>query len=263
MTEVKQPEEQDARGVGITMTPDPIAVRLTVSTPRIAMRSYFSTHHLWTAIRHAHEARTIEASHAGRSQFDRAHRSYVLSSILSSVAYLEGMVNELFEDADDGHGLTGDGYLSPLTTDVQRAMGAFWATNKKNRRLSIVDKYQQLVGCAGLPRMDAGKAPIQDVTLVIKLRNALVHYTPEHVAADVAHELDALRPRFDANPLMVGTGNAWWPDHCLGAGCADWAHQSVTALADTVAERLGIQPNYMRLRDRGWDGQPPAVLAAP
>jgi hypothetical protein len=109
--------------------------------------------------------------------------------------------------------------------------------------------------------MEPGTAPIQDVTLTIKLRNALVHYTPEDVAADVSHELDALRPRFAASALMAGSGNAWWPDHCLGAGCADWAQRSVTALADTVAGRLGVEPNYMRLRDRGWDGQPPAAIA--
>lgn len=263
MTDVEWPDVAPASRESVTVMPEPVVVRLSVPSPRITMRNYFSTHHLWTAIRHAHEAQAIEASHAGRSRFDRTHRGYVLSSILSSVAFVEATVNELFEDAEDGHGLSGDGYLAPLTTDVQSAMGAFWTKNKADRKLTIVEKYQRLMECAGLPRMDAGTAPIQDVTLAVKLRNTLVHYTPEDVAADVAHELDALRPRFAANLLMAGSGNAWWPDHCLGAGCADWAHRSVTALTDTVAGTLGIEPNYVRHRDRGWDGQPPTVIATP
>jgi hypothetical protein len=131
MSEVEQAEEPGARREGVAVTPEPIAVRLSVPSPRITMRNYFSTHHLWTAIRHAHEAQSIEASHAGRSRFDRTHRGYVLSAILSSVAFLEAMVTELFEDAEDGR--------KPLDRATEATpLPSTSATSARNRATCLV-----------------------------------------------------------------------------------------------------------------------------
>ena len=63
----------------------------------------------------------------------------------------------------------------------------------------------------------------EDVTYLVKLRNWLVHYTPRTVSAEDPHTLDHVRGRFADNALMAGGGNAWFPDHALGAGRAGWA----------------------------------------
>jgi integrase len=42
--------------------------------------------------------------------------------------------------------------------------------------------------------------------------------------------------------------------HCLGHGCTEWAWQSALALADDVCTRVGIRPNYLRLREDDWVG---------
>ena len=53
---------------------------------------------------------------------------------------------------------------------------------------------------------------------------------------------------------MAGTGNAWWPDFCLGHGCSTWAHAAAIALADEVSNALGIRPNYQRISVANWKG---------
>jgi hypothetical protein len=51
---------------------------------RVTMRNYFSSYHLWTAIRMGERAEAVETAHSGRASFDLDHRSYVLAAILSA-----------------------------------------------------------------------------------------------------------------------------------------------------------------------------------
>jgi hypothetical protein len=69
---------------------------------------------------------------------------------------------------------------------------------------------------------DAGAPPYQDVNLLVKLRNNLVHYEPEWVknpssddfGADDIHRYEKrLGGKFIANPL-TGQGNPFYPDKC-------------------------------------------------
>jgi hypothetical protein len=67
---------------------------------------------------------------------------------------------------------------------------------------------------------------------------------------------ERIRGKFVDNRLMEGSGNPWWPDHCLGHGCAEWAARSALVLADQICGDLGIKPNYQRIADKGWHGKP-------
>ncbi len=220
---------------------------------RISMRSYFSSHLLWTA-RHTSElAGRIESAHAGRSTFDIEHRGFVLSSILSAEAFLEAVVNEFLQDAADGHGLSGKGYLAPLNSHTHRLMADLWQTTDEGKGLGTLQKYELLLAFADAPRLDRGAQPYQGARLVIRLRNAIAHYQPEDLAAEDPHPLKAdLRRKFADNALAAGSHNSWWPDYALGYGCADWAHRAVNALADHVCDELAVVPNYRRMEAAGW-----------
>jgi len=62
----------------------------------------------------AARAGEIERAYGGGDpRFDIEHHGCVLSAVIDSAAFLEAMVNELYQDAADGHGFTGDGYLAP------------------------------------------------------------------------------------------------------------------------------------------------------
>jgi len=223
----------------------------------ITLRSYFSSHLLWTAMREAELAGRMEATHAGQSRFDVEHRGHVLSSIVASAAFLEAMVNELYQDAADDHAPP-DGYITPLSASCRRLMAELWRSTDGGM-LKEIPKYEMLLAFAEAPALDRGAQPYQDASLVIRLRNAILHYRPENVSVvDEAHAMEQrLRGKFEENALMAGSGNSWWPDHALGYGAATWAHRAVKALADHVSDALGIDPNYRRIERGGWFGQPP------
>jgi hypothetical protein len=237
--------------------PATIAVTASIPTPSIVMRGYFSSYLLWMAQHTSELAGGIEAAHSGQSSFNIEHRGFVLSSILSSAGFLEAMVNELFQDALDGHGLSGDGYLAPLPGEMVQLMAEFWQATDEGSRLRPLDKYSMLLLFAGAPALDRGAKPYQDAALVIRTRNAIAHYLPEDRSSNIQHPLEGLRGKFPENPLMAGSGNAWWPDHALGRGCADWAHRAVKTLSDLACDELGISPNYRRLENSGWFGLTP------
>ena len=219
----------------------------SVGTPTIAMRSYLSTHHLWAAEHFTRLAVECEAAHTGESRFSIKNRAYVIGAVGESVAFLEAFINELYQDAADGGG-NADG-LSP---DMVRLMAEYWRTTDNAKAVGVTKKYDMARAFAGHPRSDAGRRPHEDVTYLVKLRNWLVHYTPRTVSAEDPHTLDHVRGRFADNALMAGGGNAWFPDHALGAGCAGWAVPSGRALVDEFVAVIGCRANY-RITGPGWE----------
>jgi hypothetical protein len=220
---------------------------------RLFMRSYLSTHLLWSARHFAALAGTIEAAHVGRSRFDPEHCAYVLGAIQSAAAFLEAMINELFEDAADGHNPDGDGYLAPLDASVHTAMATRWIERNAGREITTLEKYQVALDAAAQPRMDRGSKLFQQASELMNLRNQIVHFRPESLEAGGVgplHELEKrLRGRFQPNRLMAGSGNPWWASHCLGHGCAQWGCDAAAAFANEFSGRMAIRPNYLGLED--------------
>jgi hypothetical protein len=228
---------------------------------RLTIRSYFSWHLLWTAIREAELAERMEAIHEGQSRFSVEHRGHVLSSIVASAGFLEAMINEVFQDAAEGYGVT-DGYLAALSPRTVRLMTDLWRTTNEGARLRTLEKYELLVAFADAPPLDRGAEPYQDASLVVRLRNVIAHYQPEDLSAEDSHQMQqALQGKFDDNALMAGSGNSWWTDHALGHGCAEWAHRSAKALTDKVADDIGIRPNYRQAEANGWFGETPDSIS--
>ena len=156
-----------------------------------------------------------------------AHRSLAASSVIASATFLEAAVSELFQDSHDRHGLREDGYLAPLKPETVATMAKLWSATKSGRYLDPLEKWQWLLDCCGYDPLDRGAPRAQDAALLIRLRNALVHFRPENVATDETHELEKrLRGKFADNRLMEGSRNPWWPSHGLGHGCSEWAVRS-------------------------------------
>lgn len=231
---------------------DPVAAamrveaKLEVMPVQILMRNYFSTYMLWASQDCASKAAAIERNHDGEGKIDIEHRAYVLSAVLHAAAFVEAMVNELFQDAADDYGVDGDGYIAPLGPRARELMREWWIASGGGFD-RVLDKIQLLLVFAGAQKFDRGARPLQDMALVLSLRNALLHFKPESVVADVDHRFaKSLRGRFADNAMISGSGNAWWPDHALGAGCAQWAFDSAKATADAISTALGVEPNYRR-----------------
>lgn len=209
----------------------------------VKMRVYYSSYHLWAARHFAALAKGIEATRGDRQRFDIRHRAYVTNSVFSAVSFLEAAINELYQDVADGH----KSYIAGLDSDSKRIMSDFWDfTEGRNRSaFTLLDKYQIALTFLRKQQFETGRRPYQDASLVVKLRNELVHYKPRSLGGKDEHRLvRQLSGKFDDNPLMSGSGNPWFPDKCLGYGCADWSVRSVIAFADDFFDRIGVKPNY-------------------
>ena len=243
--------EGEAR-VDAVATPSTVEVKMAIPRATVVLRGYYSGHLLWTAQHQAELAGQIESAHTGESRFSIEHRGYVLSSIIASVAFLEAMVNELYQDAADGHA----SYVGSLPAESRRLMADLWRVGE-GERLGAIAKCEMLVSFAGAS-LDRGGQIYENAKLAVAARNTIVHFRPEDRSSDFeAHAMEKrLRGRFPDNALMAGSGNPWWPDHALGHGVAVWAHRSIKALADHVSDAIGIDPNYRRQETSGWE-QPP------
>lgn len=208
------------------------------------MRSYFSTHQLWAAQFAAEQAAAFERDFTGRIPvFSIEQRSYVTNAVFMSVAFLESAINEILQDIVDDH----KSYVGEIDPVIRRCISVWWGQSEGQGRAagSILDKYQSLLQFYGLPAMKKGERPYQDVDLLVGLRNELMHYKPEMMGGEELHKWEKrLRAKFEPNPLLKGSGNAYFPDHCLGGPCATWAVQSAKAFADAFFGTLQIKPNY-------------------
>jgi hypothetical protein len=179
-------------------------------------------------------------------RFDIKHRAHVTNALLTCVAFLEAAINELFQDVCDGH----DSYTKTLDAQSQSAMRVFWQfTEDRNRSaFSILDKYQISLSLLRMPIFSTGQQPYQDVYLLCQLRNELVHYKPKSLGAEAHHKLEEkLRGKFPTKGLMRAVGNPWFPDVCLGHGCAEWAVQASQCFADAFFHQIDVAPNYQRV----------------
>lgn len=233
-----------------TVQPEPIRVNATAGSVRVGLRAYLSSQFLRSAIRMQERAAEIEREHAGKWSDPQVaeHRDLVLSSHVTSVAFFDSMINELFTDAFDEHGLEHDGYLAPLNSESHRLMKAYWR-ERGNRRTSMLSRYRIVCEFAQVEPIDSGGQFHENAKLAIEFRNALVHYTPQTMYADDVHNLErSLASTYEANGLMpADSGNPWWPDRALSADGARWSVEAVEAYADEFSDRLDIVPNYQRL----------------
>jgi hypothetical protein len=223
----------------------------------IEVRYYLSLNHIQAAAHFARQSKRIQSlpdyhTLSAPEQQDRIaeHRAYVIGSILSSVCFLEAAINELFADAA-GHTR---GWVNPLGADVLKLIASRWTVEKLERSARLLEKYEIGLSLAAKPPFDRGAAPYQDVRDLVLLRNALVHAKPESVttvsemdptSVDVQRLEKLLRAKnFAMNPFLNGLANPFFPDKCLGHGCARWGVASAFAFADEFFSRLGLTPVY-------------------
>lgn len=214
-----------------------------MSSAAISMRAYLSSHHLFAASHFAQLASTREAEENMVHSFDVRHRAYVMGAVLESVAFLESLINELLQDAADDH----PGYLGSLDQGIRKGLGAFWEETDDGNVKCLV-KYQATLALSHKELFDRGAAPYQEAALLTKLRNLLVHFRPETVGTANVQKLQTqIQSKFQPNLLLQGAGNPFFPDKCLGAGCANWAVRTVRQFADSFCERMGLTVNYQRV----------------
>lgn len=214
------------------------------------MRISFSIYHVWAAEHFAQLAQRFEER--ASTGFHIEHRAYVTNSLLSSVAFLETVINEFIHNISAGY--NPNGIYDHLAPEARQRLETLWRDTNEGRKISILKKYTiALESCGCEPLRE--EYPLQDCRLLIGIRNEIIHHRPVTLGPNETRPTDeGLAHRFGENPLMASSHNPYWPDKCLGSPCAFWALNASKALADQFHERVGVEPGYQRLEGK-W---PPA-----
>jgi hypothetical protein len=229
---------------------DQIEKRMPTEESNRYSRVYLSVGHLKNASHFARLTGEIEQHTEFVWGTIKPHEAYAMSAVLSSVAFLEASVNELYADAAGDSVPSeilrsiGTGYAMEMPKDVRSILAILWTTERFRMTARTLEKFQVALKAAGQEQFDKGSQPYQDVALLIRLRNALIHFKPESrhhgdVPADLERKLGgkfALNPLAPNDPLLP-----FLPHKCLGYGCALWALKSSVAFTKDVFSRMGVK----------------------
>lgn len=171
------------------------------------------------------------------------HRAFVVGAIMQAAAALE---SEAYETAHHGPGSyqgsndateTARKFLSPMCEVIDEQ--------------SVLDRFDLILHLLQRPPLDHGAKSYQQVALVVKLRNELVHYK-----SLLGQEMDRLKfiqglknLKLPKPPFAHDTSN-FLPHHILSAACARWATDAAIRYLRNFHEALGY-PAYMD-RFLGW-----------
>ena len=194
----------------------------------------FAIEHLKMAAYGSRQAHGIEAGPQPPDPAQRhAYFSYALSSVLGAVGFIECSINELYEAAPDN-----DPHLFGKNDGLARVMTVIW---QDVERAGALRKHDLVLELGNAQAFDKGTAPYQDASLLIAVRNTLVHYKPEWVSEmpTLARLELRIRGKFESNPYAPRDA-PFFPYHCLGAGCAEWAVRTARTFVEEFAGRLGL-----------------------
>ncbi len=120
-------------------------------TVRVAVRNYMAVHHLWAAQRWTRlcDERESELVAAGENNPDLGHRSLAVAAVMSSVAFLEAFVNEVFADAVESEPGTHTYRTEGMSDAALGRMRHFWTGGAVplDRSLTVLQKYQLGLVC--------------------------------------------------------------------------------------------------------------------
>lgn len=222
---------------------------------KASIRSYLSIRHLSTAKIFIKEIELIENNQVKHNHAENAkHQGYVISSIFLIVAFLESTINEIFSDCAEEM----NDYIKNVHPSQGKLLGELWKLGiPRTARYNILEKYQVALTILNKPIFSRGKNPFQDAKLLIRLRNALIHYEPESVVVydslktwlkeDEKFEKQ-LKNKFELNSLAT-PNQVFFPDKILGYGCAEWAIKATLNFVNEFHKRIEITPKYKRVLD--------------
>lgn len=173
-------------------------------------------------------------------------QEFTAAAVIMSVACVEGLVNEIFADAEDDLRRAGSLADDTFSPTVLTAWADWWQKNRSNWTISSIDRAQIALKLAGKSELPSGSGSVQELRLLHNLRVALVHSYPEYrplAGSTPMNELDrlakSLATRFDHCKIVNPKSPFIW-HKCLGAGCARWAVQTRASFENDFYHALGI-----------------------
>lgn len=179
------------------------------------------------------------------------HEVFILNSLLSSVAFLESTINELYADAADDAYFFSDEKKEALLRTIREK----WKNQRNFDRASLITRYQKILNIAKKPLFDENNPGFSDVRHLVEIRNYLMHYRREWVIVQNDEEVrnseethtekfeKLLKNKFLQNPF-AHKNQPFFPDKLLGHGCAEWAIRNSLEFTDEFFKNLELPAPY-------------------
>ncbi len=186
----------------------------------LRIRVNLALHHLFAACRFASLVYVVEEKNKGEQfgDFWDEILHYSLSTITMSVAALECYVNEFYAD-----GQAQGPHLNPVSSGLFSEM---------IDRQSILDKYEFALALRSEKKLKRGENVVQNADVLIKLRNAIIHFQPEWDDTRDKHDKlsSQLESRVSKSPFLMG--EPMFPRAWASAACAVWALKTTVNFLD-------------------------------
>jgi hypothetical protein len=238
---------------------DKIPIESPGEESAIRFRDCFSVRYIQSAAVLCRLGYGIEQELKGRESVPEEqvlrHEAFVLNALLSTVAFLESTINELHADASDGAYFFADDQHEAIFKTIADG----WNNEKNFDRSPVIIRYQKILAIAGSAPFDESDAAFANVRQLVGIRNHLMHYKREWVVigsekppgtTESSSERFAriLHKKFASNPFAA-RNQPFFPDKCLGHGCAEWAIVNSVIFTDAFFRKLGLPAPYEGIRD--------------
>jgi hypothetical protein len=191
----------------------------------VAPGDQLSSQHLILAHDFAKAAAALEEPRREKltTQEKWQHRGDVTAAVFSATAYLEDLISELYVNMRN--------LPRPKLVKKLRA-------SSHPESSSILNKYQLALSVSDGDPFDQNNPPYFDADSLLRLRDALINYLNFRPVGrrGLSRRLDG---KFPLNPYAPPDAR-WFPERCLGAGCAKWAVATAEVFGDDFRRRMGI-----------------------
>lgn len=200
------------------------------SRERLSRLHMFSAHHFAESAQALENKGARKISPAERRQ----HRAHVIASVLTAAAFLETSINELYMELQNP-GPTGQSRLPPRGLAL---LARVWPEVVGS---PVLHRYQVALSVADGDNFAESRPPFVDADNLVRIRNALFSCTPEWDDSRGRHQTLEKRLKTKFPPSALALPDApWFPELCLGAGCAQWAVKTAQVFSDDFCHRMGI-----------------------
>jgi len=189
--------------------------------------------HMLAAARFSREVGKLEREHAGEQlgPFWDSIFHPAIGCILTVAASLEAYANELFFDR-----------TKVFPDYSEELLHNLWETYE---RKPILEKFEFALLLLRRPKLNYGVRPVQDIDVLVGLRNALTHFKPElDTEADEHKKLSSrLSSKINGSPFL-GSDALLFPRRWASHDCTKWAVRSALAFAKHFEELAMFPPKY-------------------
>jgi hypothetical protein len=211
-------------------------INISVKT---SVRCNFSVQYLCATARFSNQVCEIEKNNLGNpmTAFHEEILELSIACVLMSVACLESYINELFYDCEK--------HFPNMRPEL---MNKIWGFVEQK---SILEKYEFALLLMGAQGFEKGNWPYQDIDVLIRLRNALMHFKPEWDSDQVVHAKvsEQLKGRFTPSSI-ISEGNPLFPQCWASSGCTIWLLQAIISFIYKFEELAGLDHRLKPFVDR-------------